>query len=308
MVLGFIPTKIFCLLISLLIFLVGEQLFNKSFSCNKTSLSDRINNTSNIEDNTNFNQSSSTLYGKFYNKHMQSKINANKLSKKLNMNLLDLNDKISESNLKNFLTAEEILSLKLLGVIGLIICLSMTLLTFNLKFFFLGIILYIVGGIIPQRYINGKIKERKNEIIKTLPDFLDLLRSITESGLAIQEALKQVIVRLDGPLAEEFQKVMIESKTNGQWRYAMENMAFRNNIDSLSDIVSDILVSCDRGTPISEVLEKESIMMRKIKNSRSQEKAKKMSIKLIIPMAIFNFMPLMFLMIAPMIMEMSKDF
>jgi tight adherence protein C len=101
--------------------------------------------------------------------------------------------------------------------------------------------------------------------------------------------------------------VVVETRARGgQWKRAMENMAFRNEIEQLTDVVSDILISYEKGTPITETLQKEAKMMRSIKNAQIQEEARRLNVKMLIPMAIFSFLPLLFLMLAPMLIQLMQ--
>lgn len=313
---GVVSAQVISVLIGLLIFSVGSVIISFVRNPKKISLQEKLINPRGQERVEILKERtySDTRYGRFYKAYIGPYVARypnffERLSGLLGVNIDVLDKKIREAKLEKAFTAEEVVSMKLLGTIGMVVLLLLAIsLNFNMLLVVAAVMSYMLGSIIPQRKIDQKIAERRETIENTLPDFLDLVKSVTESGLSIQEALNKVTAKMKGPLAEEFRAVMVETKANGgQWKLAMENMAFRNDIESLSDVVSDILIAYEKGTPISETLKKEADMMRQLKNTRIQEKARGLSVKLIVPMAIFSFIPLLVLLMGPMLIQLSRN-
>lgn len=302
------------LLVGMLVFMIGTTVSAYVFKPKTIELEGRLPSTEKEEilEILEEDVATNTKFGKFHKNYIRPQLSRypnalQKISKMLGINMDILDSQIKEARLEKTFTVEEVVSMKLLGFSSMLIFLFMGLiLNVNTVLILLGVISYLVGSFIPQRTITKKINQRRTQIEDELPDFLDLLKSVTEAGLVIQEAISKVTARMRGPLAEEFRTVMVESKVVG-WRQAMENMAFRNDIESLSDVVSDILIAHEKGTSIVEILEKDALLMRQLKNARTQEKAKALSVKLLIPMAIFGFLPLFVLMVGPMIMQLMKN-
>lgn len=178
---------------------------------------------------------------------------------------------------------------------------------FSIVMITIGGLLFYILKVMPTANIQKQILLRKEEIERRMPEFLELLSSITASGLNISEALNKVCFNSVGVIEREFSKVLLESKLNGgDWRKAMEDMAFKNDIEILSDVISDILISHEKGTPISSVLKQTADTARKLKINAILEKAKKLSVKIIIPMVIFNFLPIMVLFMLPLIWQFTQ--
>lgn len=313
---GLVSVQIISVLVGLLVFSTGSLIVSIVRNPKKISLQERLINPRDQERREIFREGSysDTKYGRFHQTYIGPYLSRHpnmlkRISGLLGLNIDVLEKQIREARLEKTFTAEEVVSMKLLGTAGMIIFLIAAFsLNFNMLFVLAAVICYMLGSFIPQRMIDQKIAERRERIEDDLPDFLDLVKSVTESGLVIQEALNKVTARTRGPLAEEFRAVMVETKANGgQWRLAMENMAFRNDIDNLSDVVSDILIAYEKGTSITETLKKEADMMRQLKNTRFQEKARGLSVKLIIPMAIFSFLPLLALLLGPMLIQLGRN-
>lgn len=256
---------------------------------------------------------SRTLYGYIYGTYIKPRFDKrpdlfNRLIKLFGIDLDKIEQKIIEAKMEKQITKEEIASMKIFGTAGAILFIFLGLTFSNYIFFMIGTFCYLLGGFVPIAMLDNKIKKRREDIERELPDFLDLLRSVMEAGLVIQEALIKVTDRMSTPLAEEFKMVMAETKASGgQWRRAMENMAFRNNIDALSDVVADILIAYEKGTSITDTLAKEANAIRQLRNFRCQEKAKKLSITLLMPMAIFSFLPLLVLLLSPVLMQLAQQ-
>lgn len=313
---GFISVKTLAFLTGLLFFWIAYVVMQLIFKPKKISLEGRLPNAKDQEMNDILHDDyiSNSAYGRFHKAYVRPYINSHpnllqQVSRVLGINMEKLDQKIKEAKMEKEITVEEIISMKLLGLAGAVLFIGLGVsFGVNTILILFGVIFYLFGTIVPQRMIEQKIKARRENIERSLPEFLDLVKSVTEAGLVIQEAINKVTARLKGPLADEFKGVMAETKSNGgQWRIAMENMAFRNDIDALSDVVSDILIAYEKGTSITDTLNKEAILMRELRNTKIQEKAKGMSVKLIIPMAIFSFLPLLVLLVAPMVMQMTQQ-
>lgn len=300
--------SVIAFLIGVFVFMLGSTVVEFIIKPKSVDLEKRLPNFQDEElyEILNETRYSDTAYGKFHKSFIKPRLlkhpnSQQSLSKLLGIDMEQLDRDILEAGLQDKFTVEEIISLRLLSLTAMLIFVGMGLSLGTMPLIILGVIAYMMGTFIPRYTIDRKIKERREAIERTLPNFLDLLKSVTEAGLVIQEAINKVSSRLKGPLAEEFRSVMIETKaTGGQWRKAMENMAFRNDIESLSNVVSDILITYEKGTSIVDTLEKEANAMKELRNMSVQEKAKGLSIKLIIPMALFIFFPILILMASPM--------
>jgi len=313
---GAVTVQVISLLAGLLVFSAGSLIISVIRSPRKISLTERLLRSREqqaveiLKERT----YSNTKYGRFYRAYIGPYILKypglfERITQLLGIDMGVLENQIKEARMDKVLTAEEVVSMKLLGMAGMIIFLLLAIsLNFNMTLILMAIISYILGSIVPQRIIRQRIINRRKQIEEELPSFLDLLKSVTESGLSIQEAINKISTKTKGPLAEEFKAVAIETiASGGQWKQAMENMAFRNNIDSLYTIVADILIAYEKGTPISEVLAKEATMIRQLKNNRFQERARGLSIKLIIPLAIFCLFPLLVVLAGPMLIQLGRN-
>ncbi|MDD2626960.1 MAG: type II secretion system F family protein [Candidatus Methanomethylophilus sp.] len=304
---------IISLLLALFVILIGFNMI--SDKTKKLKLEERLNSseTEELQAILEESQTSNTLYGKFYRSYLKPQFDRNpslmgKTANRFGVNLNGLDRKLKTTKMDKKISKEEFISLKLLGFIGLVIFLVLGFIAGNPSFILIAIMCYLLGCFCPQFMLDQNMRKRQDTIEEELPDFLDLVKSVTEAGMGIQEAIIKVTQKTSSVLSDEFALVMAETKSTGEsWAKAMENMAVRNNIDSLYNVISNILISYERGTPITEVLEKEADAMRHLKNSKNQEKAKSLSIKLLIPIAFFSFIPMLVLLLAPMLIQLFES-
>ena len=74
-----------------------------------------------------------------------------------------------------------------------------------------------VGFFGPNLYLYQKVHERSEQLQRELPDAIDLLTISVESGLGFDAAVQQVARNTEGPLSEEFSRMLREMQI-GQGR------------------------------------------------------------------------------------------
>ena len=163
----------------------------------------------------------------------------------------------------------------------------------------IGLGIYMYFGVIPFSKFTKIYDKRRSEIKDTLPTYLRLMADATSVGLTVEEAIKRVSQKYDCLLSEEFKKVEKESRLTGNWASALEAMAFKNDIDELYSLVSEIRISKDKGTPITELLVRHAEKMDNESSLRASEIARKKSTTLIVPIFMFLFVPLLGVIMLP---------
>lgn len=213
-----------------------------------------------------------------------------------------LNNKIHVLRMEDKISVNDIVLFKILGITTTILSAILGILSGKAIFFILAAITFMLFYLLPESKINEAIKLRRISIEKELPDWIDLLQSIMESGLTLQDSINRIIEYKKSYLSSEFIYAAALTKSNGgDWNRALHEMADRNDIPVLYDLVNNLITSEKRGTSISETLRRESDKMRTLKNLRIEEEAQKMTIKILPVILIFCFLPFFILLIAPAI-------
>jgi tight adherence protein C len=164
-----------------------------------------------------------------------------------------------------------------------------------------GILLFPVplaymGFQFPGIWLKGKIRTRKKEIQKTLPDAIDLLTISVEAGLGFDQALMRVAEKWDNALSQEFGRMLQEVRIGKPRREAMREVSNRCNVEDLQVFISSIIQADQLGVSITTVLRVQSQQMRVRRRQRAEEQAQKAPIKMIFAM-VFLIFPAMYVII-----------
>lgn len=279
------------------------------------SLLNRLPNTESENLRLGLDKKPTTAYGKFHQKYFANKMlngGLEKYARLVGVDIAKLEQKIFAARLEEKISVEEVISLKLVGYVGGVSLGIIGFLgrhtTIGMMVFVLAVGIYYLCCMYPQKMVDSTFKKRQGEILMTLPGFIELVYSTLEAGSTIQEALQMIAERTTGVLSQEFLAVTARTKISGRWKSEMEVMAENCGVEQLSDLVSDILISYEKGTSVVQVLKDDSEQLRAIKNAKLQEKAKKLTVTLLIPMAIFCFLPMFGLMLGPMAVQFLENF
>lgn len=156
------------------------------------------------------------------------------------------------------------------------------------------IILIVVlglGYLIPDLYLKRKITKRKKEIIRVLPETIDLLGLCIEAGLDFTSAVKWVAEKTPSTaLMEELVFVLEEIKWGKPRIQALKDMSRRLDIPEISSFVQTIIQAERMGTPVAEAFTILSEDARAQRFHRGERIALQAPIKILIPL-IFCIMP-----------------
>jgi tight adherence protein C len=154
--------------------------------------------------------------------------------------------------------------------------------------------LSLAGYMAPNLYLYQKGYDRTERMQRALPDALDLLTISVESGLGFDAALSHVARNTDGPLAEEFARVLQEMQIGLGRGAALRALGDRTHVPELKGFVSSMVQADALGIPIAKVLRIQSSEIRTKRRQRAEEQAQKVAVKILIPL-IFCILPCLFI-------------
>ncbi|MDQ6640983.1 MAG: type II secretion system F family protein [Actinomycetota bacterium] len=152
----------------------------------------------------------------------------------------------------------------------------------------------VVGYMAPNLFLYQRAYNRTDLLRRALPDAIDLLTISVESGLGFDAALSQVARNTEGPLAEEFQRMMQEMQIGRGRSDALRSMAERTNLPDLRAFVSAMVQADAFGIPIGQVLRVQSSEIRLKRRQWAEEQAQKVPVKILVPL-IFCILPCLFI-------------
>lgn len=161
------------------------------------------------------------------------------------------------------------------------------------------LILGAVGYLAPVLWLNGRIRRRQSEIVKTLPDALDLLTVSVEAGLGFDAAMAKVADKWQNELSLAFGRVIHEIRIGKLRREALRDMADNMDVPDVTSFVAAIIQADQLGVSISKILRLQSEQMRIKRRQRAEEMAHKAPIKMLIPMVFLIFPAIYIILLGP---------
>ncbi len=168
-----------------------------------------------------------------------------------------------------------------------------------------------IGFLIPDFALGKLISNRQSNIRRGLPDVLDMLVICVEAGLSLDQATARTaeeLRRAQPVLSDELGIVALEQRAGSARSDAWKHLADRTGVDSVRNLVSMLVQSEQFGTSIAKTLRVHSDMLRTKRVQEIEEKAAKLSIKLLFPLVLFIFPALFVVVIGPAAIIMAQSF
>jgi tight adherence protein C len=173
----------------------------------------------------------------------------------------------------------------------------------SLIYFIGSAVVAVFGLAIPSFSLDKAIAKRKHDIGRRIPDFLDMVSTTVEAGVALNSALAIATASIKGPLAEELEMVLSDVRLGRNRADAFNSMAQRVHQVDLSSLVMAIVQTERLGGNIGHVLDELADEARSRRLQRAEGIAAALPVKMVLPMAFF-MLPALFVMIfAPVVAE-----
>lgn len=166
-----------------------------------------------------------------------------------------------------------------------------------------GVLIALIGWRTPSIVLSRAIKARKESLARDLPEFLDLLSTTVQAGLALNAAMIQAAEGTAGPLHTELLSTLSEIRLGRSREDALNAMSERANERTLTMAVSSIVQAEKLGADLADVLQELSKEARDRRWVRAEEKAAQLPVKMIIPMALFMIPSLYLMIFGPVIAQ-----
>ena len=170
---------------------------------------------------------------------------------------------------------------------------------------FISILAVVIGAYTPEVFVTNARLKRQQEMLKGLPDALDLLVICTEAGLALDAALTRVAKETGKAcpeLAEELGLCAVELGFLPDRRQALDNLSRRTDLASIRGVVNTLQQTEKYGTPLSLSLRVLSTEFRNDRMMKAEEKAARLPATLTVPLIIFILPSLFVVLLGPAIM------
>ena len=128
---------------------------------------------------------------------------------------------------------------------GILILLFAIVRHLNVSAFEIAAFFSAVAAYVPFMQLNSAVKKRKAAIVRAFPDFLDMLASTVQAGLAINAAFQTAAPTLHGPLGDELRTALSEMRLGRSRADALRGMAERIDNPDVTNAMRSIGQPCE---------------------------------------------------------------
>ncbi|MDE1155951.1 MAG: type II secretion system F family protein [Acidobacteriaceae bacterium] len=162
------------------------------------------------------------------------------------------------------------------------------------------------GFLVPNLVLTVKVKQRRERIVRALPDAMDLLVICVDAGLGLDQALLRIGDELGvshRDIQQEFIRVNLEQRAGVPRLEAWDHFVHRVKVPEISTFVSMLHQTERFGTPIAKALAEFADELRAKRRQRAEEAAAKTRVKIVFPLVFFIFPCLFLVLLAPALMD-----
>jgi tight adherence protein C len=168
-------------------------------------------------------------------------------------------------------------------------------------------VMAFLGFFLPIIWLGSRISRRQDEVVKTLPDALDLLTISVEAGLPFDGAMQKVAEKWDNEISKAFARMLNEMRVGKSRRDALRDMSDRLDVPDVTSFVAALVQADQLGISIAKVLRIQSEQMRIKRRQRAEEKAQQAPIKMLIPMTFLIFPTILVVILGPAVLVLKDS-
>lgn len=157
---------------------------------------------------------------------------------------------------------------------------------------------------LPNLLVYNAALRRQEQVSTSLAEALDMLTVCVEAGQGFDAALMQVARATDGPISGEFARVLSEIQIGKSRGEAFAALGERVTLPDVKNFVSAIVQADTLGIPVATVLREQTSAMRLSRRQRAEEKAQKVTVKILFPLLLCIFPAIFVVVIGPGIIRM----
>ncbi|WP_239394126.1 type II secretion system F family protein, partial [Frankia sp. CiP3] len=146
----------------------------------------------------------------------------------------------------------------------------------------------VAGGVVARDWwLTRAIREREERILIEFPTVAELLALAVTAGESPIGALERVSRLSHGELGRELRLALADARAGATLVQALEGMATRTTVASLSRFVDGMAVAIERGTPLAEVLRAQAVDVREAGKRQLLEAGGRKEIAMMVPVVFF---------------------
>ncbi|MCF7494907.1 type II secretion system F family protein [Vibrio sp. L5-1] len=174
----------------------------------------------------------------------------------------------------------------------------------------IAVIFSLIGVIVvPDTMLQMRRKMLISRTSAQLPYLLDMMSVCVQTGMTIEAALVYLgkeLAEFDSDLCYQIKRTSDSAKIHGLEK-ALNDLSERIPTPPVRSFVLTIIQNLQYGTSVAQVLSDLAEDMRKVQILTVEEKVGKLSAKMSVPLILFIMFPIVILILAPSIMQMTLN-
>jgi tight adherence protein C len=147
-----------------------------------------------------------------------------------------------------------------------------------------------VGIVVRDQMLTRSANKREQQMLAEFPTVAELLALAVGAGEGATGALERVCRLSQGQLAAELRQCLADARAGANLPAALQGLADRTGLASLSRFVDGIVVAVERGTPLADVLRSQAQDVREAGRRAVMEEGGKREIAMMVPV-VFLVLP-----------------
>ena len=143
---------------------------------------------------------------------------------------------------------------------------------------------------------------RRRDLDREVPQLLDLLASASAAGLSAVAGLREAVVALRGPLADELRRSLGAVDLGGRWRTELAELSDRLGLPDLRRVVAILARTETLGTSLSDATRELAADVRSARRALVAERARTAPVKMLFPLVFLILPAFLLLTVVPVLL------
>lgn len=167
----------------------------------------------------------------------------------------------------------------------------------------LAVVVTAGGWHVPELLVRNAADKRRAQLVRELPDLVDRLCVLVESGLVFDRALARATKGSGGVLATELARTVQEVELGARRIDALQALADRTDVAEVRRIVASLRHAEQYGVPVAQVLRTEAEALRDRANQLAEERAQKLPVQVLFPLVLCILPALLVVVLGPALVD-----
>jgi tight adherence protein C len=163
----------------------------------------------------------------------------------------------------------------------------------------LALLVSVLGWMTPLVIVRRRARFRLAEVERMLPDLIDILVVTVEAGLGFTSSLRLAAGEFSGPLSDELRLTLQEQAMGLAVSEALGNMVRRCDTPAMRAFVRSVVQGENLGVSIGVIMRNLAVDMRSRRRKMAEEQAQKAPVKMLFPLVFLIFPSLFIVLLTP---------